>query len=41
MMGMTMAADDNVNEVDGNGATGDDDGDGAAGDYNNGRRRWR
>ena len=32
-----MAADDDVNEVDGDGATGDDDGDGATGDYNDGR----
>ena len=29
-----MAADDDDNEVDGNGATGDDDGDGATGDKN-------
>ncbi len=31
-MAKTMAADDNDNEVDGDGATGDDDGNGATGD---------
>ncbi len=33
-MATTMAADDNDNEVDGDGAMGDDDGDGAMGDDN-------
>ena len=33
-MATTMAADDDDNEVDGDGATGDDDGDGATGDDN-------
>ena len=37
----TMAADDNDNKVDGDGAMGDDDGDGATGDYNDGQQRWR
>ncbi len=40
-MATTMAADDDDNEVDGDGATGDDDGDGATGDYNDGQRRWQ
>ena len=31
-MASTMAADDNDNEIDDDGATGDDDGDGATGD---------
>ena len=31
-MATTMAADDDDNEIDGDGATGDDDGDGATGD---------
>jgi hypothetical protein len=35
-MAKTMAADDDDNEVDGDGATGDDDGDGATGDDNDG-----
>ena len=29
------------NEVDGDGATGDDDGDGVTGDDNDGRQRWQ
>jgi hypothetical protein len=36
-----MAADNDDNEVDGDGATGDDDGNGATGDDNDGRQRWR
>ena len=35
MMAMATAVDDNDNEVDGNGATGDYDGDGVTGDYDN------
>ena len=40
-MAMATSADDDNNEVDGDGATGDHDSDGATDDYNNGRRRWR
>jgi len=36
-----MAADDDNNGVEGDGATGDDDGDGAMGDDNDGRQRWQ
>jgi hypothetical protein len=39
-MATMMAADDDDNEVDGNGMTGDDDGDAATGDNNDGRQRW-
>ena len=35
-MAMTMAADNEDNEVDGDGATSNDDGDGATGDDNDG-----
>ena len=38
-MVMTMAADDNNNEVDGNSATGNDDGDSMTGDDNDWRRQ--
>ena len=40
-MAITIAADDDDNEVDGNGATGNNDGDTVMGEDNDGRRGWR
>ena len=40
-MAMTIAADNDDNEVDGNSAMGNNDGDTVTGEDNDGRRGWR